>query len=138
MDEMIEMLDVCGYSPMYNFVYIPMDFKSGDLDGDGTDLLNLQHAIVNFTSEDVAEVFMTTYQGSPESIFEEAGEVAYHKEQGLDFLVNKYRNSGVMHESMPASCRPLLFKNGDLVEFPPPTRKLKAPPAKKRKLNHAE
>ena len=47
--------------------------------------------------------------------------------QGLESAVERYRNSPVMHESVDDKFKPMFFKEGQLVSFPPPTRKLRRP-----------
>merc|ERR1719384_1088623 len=47
--------------------------------------------------------------------------------QGLDAHVKRYRNSPLMHESVPDSYRPVLFSHGVRVPFPPPTKRVKPP-----------
>ncbi len=53
-----------------------------------------------------------------------------HPHQGLRENVQRYRNSPVMHESMPEAFKPLLLVNGREVPFPPPTRPIKPPKAR--------
>jgi len=135
LDEFLETLEMTGYMEMLDFVYMPMDLRSAKTEDE---LLNFSHAIVNFASEDVAEVFLSTFHDSPETIFEGTGDVTYWDVQGLDALVNKFRNIDAMHESMPSSCQPQLFKDGERIEFPAPTRLLKPSQfniAKRRKLS---
>jgi len=47
--------------------------------------------------------------------------------QGLDAHVHRYRNSPVMHDSVADEYRPMLFKDGVRIEFPPPTRRIREP-----------
>ena len=43
--------------------------------------------------------------------------------------VERYRNSPVMHRSVPDEYEPVIFKNGVRKNFPRPTKKVKAPTA---------
>ena len=43
--------------------------------------------------------------------------------------VERYRNSPVMHRSVPDEYKPVIFKNGVRKNFPRPTKKVKAPTA---------
>lgn len=47
--------------------------------------------------------------------------------QGLQDLIERYRNSPVMHHSVPEECKPLYFRRGRPVAFPAPTRPLRPP-----------
>lgn len=47
--------------------------------------------------------------------------------QGFKAHVERYRNSPVMHKSVPDHYKPVIFKNGVRKTFPKPTKKVKAP-----------
>merc|ERR1739848_343762 len=47
--------------------------------------------------------------------------------QGQYENVERYRNSPVMHESVPDAFKPRLFVNGMRIAFPPPTKRVRAP-----------
>mmetsp|Transcript_40941 Transcript_40941/g.124038 ORF Transcript_40941/g.124038 Transcript_40941/m.124038 type:complete len:106 (+) Transcript_40941:336-653(+) len=47
--------------------------------------------------------------------------------QGMDALVERYRNSPVMHPSVAPAHRPAVFAEGKRVAFPAPTRAVRAP-----------
>eukprot|EP00913_Durusdinium_trenchii_P000434 g397.t1 len=47
--------------------------------------------------------------------------------QGLRAHVDRYRNSPVMHKSVPDDYKPMIFKDGVRKAFPRPTKKVKAP-----------
>merc|ERR1711959_641373 len=48
-----------------------------------------------------------------------------HPQQGLAQHIERYRNSPVMHESMPIEYKPRLFQNGREVPFPRPTKAIR-------------
>ena len=50
-----------------------------------------------------------------------------HPLQGLPAHIERFRNSPVMHESVPERCKPALFSGGRWVPFPPPTAAIRAP-----------
>ena len=52
------------------------------------------------------------------------------KVQGLDALIKKYRNYSVMHPAVHEKAKPRLFKDGESMAFPAPTRKVKFPRAR--------
>uniref|UniRef100_A0A7S2FU57 Uncharacterized protein n=1 Tax=Alexandrium andersonii TaxID=327968 RepID=A0A7S2FU57_9DINO len=43
-------------------------------------------------------------------------------QQGLERQIEAYRNHMLMHRLVPDDRRPMLFRNGQRVPFPPPTR----------------
>lgn len=45
----------------------------------------------------------------------------------LDAHVERYRNSSVMHHSVPEEFKPALFENGQQIPFPKPSKAPKAP-----------
>merc|ERR1711957_684405 len=47
--------------------------------------------------------------------------------QGLEVQIHRYRNSPVMHESVPREYQPMLLRHGARIPFPRPTVSLKAP-----------
>jgi len=47
--------------------------------------------------------------------------------QGKDMHVERYRNSPLMHKDVPDWHKPILFENGERIDFPPPTKRLKEP-----------
>jgi hypothetical protein len=118
---LIELLDVHGARPSYNMVYLPIDFASN---------AGFGYAFVNFVGQQEAEVFMDRVQGfrswsvSSEKVLEATWSSAH---QGIESHIARYRNSPVMHASVPDEQRPALFKDGVRIPFPPPTKKLKAP-----------
>lgn len=118
---LIELLDAHGAKPFYNMVYLPIDFASN---------AGFGYAFVNFMAQQDAEAFMERVQGfrswsvSSEKVLEATWSSAH---QGIESHIARYRNSPVMHASVPDEQRPALFKDGVRIPFPAPTKKLKAP-----------
>merc|ERR1711924_370716 len=50
-----------------------------------------------------------------------------NKHQGLAEQIRRYRNSPVMHDSVPDEYKPMLFRKGIRQDFPAPTQMLKRP-----------
>lgn len=114
-------LDSQGFAAMYDFVYVPTAFRSGQCFG---------YAFVNLIATDIAEEVIRKLQGcqTAESEDAKALEVCYsHPNQGLTANINRYRNSPVMHEDVPDEHRPMLLKDGEPLKFPCPTKKIHAP-----------
>lgn len=124
---LIEILEDEGFEGSYDLVYVPMDFN-GDC--------SLGYAFVNFISEGDASRCWVTFDGFSEwgVPCEQACEVLWsNPHQGLDALIERYRNSPVMHGSMPEEWKPAYFVDGTQVLFPAPTKEIKAPKAKNNK-----
>jgi hypothetical protein len=122
---LVELLGTEGFAGMYDFIYLPVDFNSGN---------SLGYAFVNLTSPEVARCLWSHFDGfsgwkTPSDEVCTASWSDPH--QGFAAHVQRYRDSPVMHPEVPEIWKPLIFANGHRVPFPPPTKKLKAP-----KLRH--
>jgi len=118
---LIKMLDDAGFAGLYDFVYMPMNFRTKSSFG---------YAFVNMVSPSVAQYCHDHFQG-----FRNWGvptdkvcEVSWSDmHQGLTAHIHRYRNSPVMHESVPDEYKPVMYSSGVRVQFPPPTKKLRVP-----------
>lgn len=118
---LLNLLDEHNFKHAYDFVYLPMDFRNG---------VNLGYAFVNLANNEEALRVMTTFQGFNRWYFDSAKvcEVSWaHPHQGLHDHVERYRNSPVMHPSMPEEYKPMIFSDGERVIFPLPTKAIRAP-----------
>jgi len=118
---LLALLDEHNFQTLYDFVYLPMDFQNG---------VNLGYAFVNLVCHEDALRFKESFQGFCGWQFDSAkvSEVSWaHPHQGLTEHVERYRNSPVMHPSMPDEYKPMIFSCGMRVTFPPPTKVIKAP-----------
>jgi hypothetical protein len=128
-DNLKRLLDIRGLAGRYNFLYMPFDFDS---------LANLKHAFVNMVSPaDVERIWalFEGFSGWPVPSSNRCGLAWNNKQQGLDDLIDRYRNSPVMHRSVLDQCKPLLLHDGIPVPFPPPTQPLKPPKFRKNKCS---
>lgn len=118
---LMEMLDSEGFTAQYNFFYLPIDFKSG---------ASLGYAFVNLVSAEAVQRFWRTFNGfsrwvlPSQKICEVTWSTPY---QGLAAHVERYRNSPLMHEAVPDEYKPVMLQTGVRAEFPPPTKKVRAP-----------
>eukprot|EP00440_Ansanella_granifera_P045246 gb/GFBE01049029.1/.p1 GENE.gb/GFBE01049029.1/~~gb/GFBE01049029.1/.p1 ORF type:complete len:388 (+),score=67.56 gb/GFBE01049029.1/:1-1164(+) len=125
-EQLLHMLDTAGFRGFYDFVYLPVNFEGFSCFG---------YAFVNFCSHEQAVRAWATFGGAQVCQEEKAIEVSWSRPlQGLEAHVARYRNSPVMSEEVPDSCRPLLFKDGQLIPFPAPEKRIRPP--RRHKLTH--
>jgi len=120
-DTLMKMLDEEGFEGKYNFIYLPVDFRSKSGFG---------YAFINLVDGKVAEEFKQTFNGFQKWSMpsQKVAEVTWsHPSQGLDVHVERYRNSPVMHEAVPDAFKPAMFENGKRIAFPPPTKAIRMP-----------
>jgi len=120
-DMLLELLNKRGFEGCYDFVYVPLDFRNG---------VNLGYAFVNTVTHEDAARLTESLQNYSEWLADgsKVCEVSWaHPYQGLQEHVERYRNSPVMHASMPEEYKPMVFRNGMQIPFPMPTKAIKAP-----------
>lgn len=126
-DLLMDLLHEEGFGMTINIIYVPMNFRVTE---------NFGYGFINLTTFQEAEKCRAHFQGftrwpvpSEQECDVRNGDTC----QGVEALVERYRNSPVMHESMPECHKPAMFQNGVRVPFPAPTRNLKRPRIKQRK-----
>jgi len=127
---LLEILDKT-FLGCYDFVYLPINFETSQGFG---------FAFINFTDGAQAERAREYFQGfsSWGVPCREACETCWSDPyQGLAANIERYRNSPVMHESVPSEHKPILFMSGRPAAFPAPTRRIKAPRLVRRSSPHA-
>jgi len=116
----VELLQSFGIQ--YNFVYVPIDWNKR---------ANLGYAFVNLVDHAEALRLESCMSGFSNWIMpsEKVCEVVWGKpeQQDLDKIIERFRNSPVMHQDVPDEYKPLLLKNSRPVVFPAPTKKLQPP-----------
>jgi RNA recognition motif-containing protein len=118
---LLDLMDQFGFVGCYDFVYLPIDFKTQ---------ASLGYAFVNLTNSDDAKRFWKCFNGFSDwalpshKICKVNWSLPY---QGLAAHIERYRNSPVMHEAVPDEFKPALFSSGERTMFPPPTKKIRAP-----------
>jgi hypothetical protein len=113
----VDLLNAQGFAGKYTFAYAPVNFVSG---------ICLGRAVVCLTTCQVAEqlmVVMHDFQGISASWNEPI--------QGTEALIERYRNSPVMHAIVPDMFKPAFFSGCERVPFPAPTKAIKAPRMRK-------
>lgn len=116
-ESLMKILDDAGLHNKYNFVYLPIDFRS---------IRVLGYAMVNFIESAIASDAFERLKGATAD-GQEIGIQWSLSQQGYDVLVKRYRDSPVMHSNVPPKFKPIILADGSPVPFPPPTIPLKAP-----------
>jgi RNA recognition motif-containing protein len=120
-DMLLQHIDCLGFSGLYDFFYMPIDFNSQ---------ASMGYAFVNLISSEHAQKFMKDFDGFFEWVIPTRKRCIVNwsdPHQGLDSNVDRYRNSPIMHKDVPDLFKPALFVNGMRVEFPQATKKLRCP-----------
>lgn len=110
-----------GLGGQFDFVYVPVDFKRCVCYG---------YAFVNFVSAKKAKHFRLAFARYVKAHLPDLTQSSvrlYAPVQGLEANIERYRNSPVMHESVPAHYKPLLLQGGVPITFPSPTRNIRYP-----------
>jgi len=119
-NQLIQLMNNEGFEGRYNLVYIPIDFRSK---------VGLGYAFIDLGTNEDAEAFFQHLQGfdkwNTDSV--KVCQATWSQFQGIDTHVERFRNSTVMHDSVPDEFKPALFKNGVSVSFPEPTKRIRAP-----------
>jgi len=129
-DGLADLLNREGFKGRYDYVYLPQHFALHTTFG---------YAFINMVTEQEADRFWAHFAGFdrwPQPSSKVATVGWSDALQGLEEQVERYRNSRIMHESMPDALKPAIFVNGVRVPFPPPTKALRPPrqrPAQKRR-----
>jgi len=118
--DLLDMLNSEGFSLDYSLVYLPLDFHSAK---------PLGYGLVDFVSEAAGERALLHFQGfNAWAAKSKACEVAWSQNnQGFESNVERYRNSALMHSSVPDEFKPAIFSRGQREPFPAPTRPVKVP-----------
>jgi hypothetical protein len=121
---LLDILRSAGLANHIAFIYLPMNLRSPG---------NFGYAFVDFDCTQVAELCKNELQGFSgwSGVSDMALEVVWSETQGLDSLVQRYRDSPLMHKSLEDEFKPAIFKNGVRITFPPPTKFIRAPRLRK-------
>jgi len=122
-DEFLRIIDNAGFFGRYNFVYLPMDFTYG---------LCVGYADVCLIDPADAVRMMTAFDGycwrpATEGNLAAVCETSWSDRQSVAEHIERYRDSPIMHQSVPDGRRPVLFKDGMEIPFPAPTKPVRRP-----------
>lgn len=124
----LQMLDDEGFAAKYNFLYLPIDFHSRAC---------LGYAFINLMEPALVPRFFAKFSGYSKWVLPSrkmCGVSWSGPHQGLMAHAERYRNSPVMHASVPDEYKPVVLQDGVRVAFPPPTKAPRAP----RLRHHAD
>jgi RNA recognition motif-containing protein len=103
------MLDSADFEGLYDFIYVPMNFKSAR---------NLGYALVNFTNHEHALAAQEHLHGARMGQAALVAELSC-KHNGLNSLIEQYQSSHVLtDESLPDEYKPQLLRDGKVIPFP--------------------
>jgi len=120
-DMLLSLMDKRGFAGRYDFVYLPFDFRRA---------ANLGYAFVNMVDPQAADALWRSLDGFS------SWQLTSHKVcrvtwsgplQGREAHIDRYRNSPVMHSSVPDVYKPVVFENGVRQAFPRANKKVKTP-----------
>lgn len=123
-DMLVELLETKGFGGRFDFLYLPFDFKKH---------AGLGYAFMNLITHGEAVRAMQELQGFNDWKIpsRKVLQISWSNPlQGLASNIERYRNSPVMHPDVPEQFRPLLFKQGRSIRFPPPTKEIPPPEIK--------
>jgi len=127
-------LESQGFAGKFDFVYLPVDFEDSTRSGQ-----NFGHAFVNFVCPLSAAQAKECFTGLTAWAVacEKPCEAMWREQcQGLAAHIQKYRNSALMHESVPDENKPVMFVDGIRRAFPGPTQAIKAPKMRRSPANN--
>jgi hypothetical protein len=120
-DMVADLLNSQGFERKFDFVYTPVKFNV---------MATIGYAFVNFVSNEAAEECLSKLDGfsdwtTPcENILTA---IWSEKDQGLATIIDRHRNSPIMHASVKEEFKPALYLDGVRAAFPLPTRHIKPP-----------
>jgi len=118
---LLELLEKKGFAQRCNFVYLPVEFTRRSCMG---------YAFVNLDLPSMVPSFWSAFEGMSDWPVPSSKicRVTWSSPlQGLSEHVERFRNSPLMHATVPDECRPILLSGGTRVAFPAPTKTLRAP-----------
>lgn len=111
-----------GYAGLYDFFYLPIDFKSQAC---------LGYAFINLHTPEDACALMNDFDGFANWLIPTRKRCMVgwsNPHQGLRSNIERYQNSPVMHRDVPDAFKPCIFHSQGLrANFPPATKRLRCP-----------
>uniref|UniRef100_A0A7S2MJI6 Mei2-like C-terminal RNA recognition motif domain-containing protein n=1 Tax=Zooxanthella nutricula TaxID=1333877 RepID=A0A7S2MJI6_9DINO len=129
-DVLVHTLNAMGFAGRYDLAYLPVSFSTG---------MGLGYAFVNLVSPSHVPAVWAALDGFAQwggVPCEGTCSVAWSDpNQGLASFVERYRNSPVLHMDVPDLWKPALYGvQGVRLAFPQPTRQVKAPKVRTKRV----
>mmetsp|Transcript_24844 Transcript_24844/g.44982 ORF Transcript_24844/g.44982 Transcript_24844/m.44982 type:complete len:374 (-) Transcript_24844:338-1459(-) len=118
---LIALLESEGFQGKFDFLYLPVDLRSK---------AGLGYAFVNLVDPAIVPQFWKTFAGYSKWVLPSAKvcHVSWSgPHQGQKAHLERYRNSPIMHSSVPDEFKPVVFSGVARINFPGPSKKLRAP-----------
>lgn len=129
---LLRLLGGKGFSGTFDFLYLPMDMRKR---------ANLGYAFINCLDPGSACEIWKKFDGFGEWCLpsNKICQVSWSDPlQGLEAHIDRYKNSPMMHASVPDEYKPMVFSEGKRQAFPPATKKLKPPFQCRQRLRHPD
>jgi len=116
---LMKLLEDEGFAGKYDFLYLPMDFKTK---------LSLAYAFINFVSTEEAKRFWKHFHGFSNWVIpsRKNARVSWSEIQGLASHIEHLSGNSIMHKHVPDQYKPVLLSGNERVPFPAPTEKVRA------------
>jgi hypothetical protein len=113
--KLLRILDRNGFNDKYDFVYVPIRFKTKQC---------LGFSFVNFTSAEVANEFRSFFDGYTkwEVKSHKIAHTDWSRLQGLEANRSHFKDHPLMHRAVEDRFKPALYHHGRRVPFPPPNK----------------
>jgi len=118
---LLELLEQKGFTGKFDFLYLPIDFKTS---------ASLGYTFINLVDPSAVPAFWSNFDGFSDWILpsKKVCIVSWtDPHQGLNAHIERYRNSPVMHPTVPDAYKPAVFMGGVMVPFPEPTQAPRGP-----------
>jgi hypothetical protein len=120
-DDVVDLLSQQGFQAglHFDFLYVQRGLERK---------ADVGQALINLCTPALADSMLQQLQGFHAWSCGNVLEVLWNAEQGQSRLIERFRNSRVMHRLVSDICKPVLFSHhGDRVDFPKPTRRIRHP-----------
>jgi len=127
-----QLLDGEGFGTCYRFIYLPTDIAMET---------SFFYAFVDLATPEDATRVQQHFSGFTRWPYPSSKVAAVDWSealQGIDQLVERYRNSPLMHARVPDGLRPAMYHNGRRLIFPVPTVRVKAPRVRRSSSRRAQ
>lgn len=124
-EKFLSLLDQVGLAGFYDFAYLPVDFRTGAA---------LGYAYVNAVDHPAARKVWRALDGFVRwgMPSRKCCSVSWSDpHQGLAANIERYRNSPLMHATVPDEYKPAIFEKGVRIVYPSPTKTVRPPRSRK-------